>query len=103
MEILLFMRECFDFGVFMGVITISREYGSDGQTIGLEVAKILNYTFIDKNLLLEVAREAKVPVAVLEGLGENPENSILRVVRKFLIPDYAGTFTSLSGYEWWTT
>ena len=87
----------------MGVITISREYGSDGQAIGLEVSKILNYTFMDKDLLLEVAHEAQVPLCVLKGLDENPENPVLRVLRKFLTPDYAGTFAGLSGYEWWTT
>ncbi len=39
------------------VITISREFGSGGHSIGESVAKSLNITFYDQNLLDQIAGE----------------------------------------------
>ena len=36
----------------MAILTVSREFGSGGREIGQAVAKILNYTYIDKERLL---------------------------------------------------
>ena len=41
----------------MAVITISRQVGSGGVSIGKKVADILGYHFIDKNTIAEVLRE----------------------------------------------
>ena len=38
----------------MGVITISRAYGSDGRTVGLRVAEALGYLYLDKELVIRV-------------------------------------------------
>ena len=85
----------------MGVITISREYGSDGRTVARKVAEVLSYHNIDKDLLVEVAQKAKVPVSEVERYDELPEHPALRILRKFLTPGYADTLTGLSEYEWW--
>ena len=85
----------------MGVITISREYGSDGRTVARKVAEALSYHNIDKDLLVEVAQKAKVPVSEVERYDELPEHPALRILRKFLTPGYADTLTGLSEYEWW--
>ena len=39
------------------IITISREFGSGGRTIGKEVAKRLNIPFYDKELIEKVAEK----------------------------------------------
>lgn len=36
----------------MAILTVSREFGSGGREIGQAVAKVLNYTYIDKERLL---------------------------------------------------
>jgi cytidylate kinase len=41
----------------MAVITISRQVGSGGVSIGKKVAEILGYHFIDKNTLADVLKE----------------------------------------------
>ena len=68
----------------MGVITISREYGSDGRTVARKVAEALSYHNIDKELLVEVAQKAQVPVSEVERYDELPEHPALRILRKFL-------------------
>ncbi len=71
----------------MGVITISRQYGSDGRTVGLEVAKALGYRYMNKELLVEVAHEAQISLSEAERYDEQPEHGALRVMRKlFLSP-----------------
>jgi len=40
------------------VITISREFGSGGRSIGRLVAEKLGYRFLDQELILEVAKES---------------------------------------------
>ncbi len=87
----------------MGVITISREYGSDGRTVARQVAEALSYHNIDKELLVEVAQKAKVPISEVERYDEQPEHPALRILRKFLTPGCADTLTGLSEYEWWAT
>ena len=39
------------------IIAISREFGSGGRFIGETLAKELNFTFYDKNIIKQVAKE----------------------------------------------
>lgn len=57
------------------IITISREFGSGGRTIGKEVAKRLNIPFYDKELIEKVARESGLNVNYIEELGEYAPSS----------------------------
>ena len=58
---------------------------------------------MNKDLLVEVAREAQVPVSEVERYDERPEHPALRVLRKFLTPGHPDALTGLSEYEWWAT
>ena len=40
------------------IVTISREFGSGGRSIGRVVAEKLGYQFYDQELILEVAKES---------------------------------------------
>lgn len=53
------------------VITISREYGAGGTTIGKAVAERLGIEFLDKALILTTAYEAQVDVESVYKLDEN--------------------------------
>ena len=44
----------------MAVITISRQFGAGGKTLGELISKNLGYTFIDDAIINKVAKKAKV-------------------------------------------
>lgn len=46
----------------MAVITISRQFGAGGKTMGKLIAKKLNYTLVDEDIIEKVAEKAKVSV-----------------------------------------
>lgn len=87
----------------MAVVTISREYGSDGRSVAAKAADLLGYLCMNKDLIVEVAREAQVPISEVERFDEQPEHPALRVLRKFLTPGHPEAITGLSEYEWWAT
>ena len=56
------------------IITISREFGSGGRTIGKEVAKKLGYAYYDKELVKMVALETGLDEGFIEQEGEYAPN-----------------------------
>lgn len=44
----------------MAVVTISRQFGAGGTTLGKKIAKLLGYTFISDEIITMVAKKAKV-------------------------------------------
>ena len=44
----------------MAVITISRQFGAGGKTLGRMIAESLNYTFADSTIVQRLAKEANV-------------------------------------------
>ena len=57
------------------IITISREFGSGGRTIGHAVAKMLDIPFYDKELVEQVALETGFSPAYVEEHGEHSPGS----------------------------
>lgn len=53
------------------VVTISREFGSGGRTIGKEVAEKLGYAFYDKELIEKIAEESGLSKEYVEKHGES--------------------------------
>lgn len=47
------------------IITIGREYGTDGQELGQLLAKELGYTFYNKQLISQLAESLLIPEAVI--------------------------------------
>lgn len=43
----------------MAVITISRQFGAGGWTLGNAVANWLGYKFVSRGIINEIAKEAK--------------------------------------------
>jgi cytidylate kinase len=64
----------------MTVITVSRQRGSMGSYIALEVAKRLGLRYLDREILDSVAREARVPVERVEAI-EVGAGRLARVMR----------------------
>lgn len=48
------------------IITISREFGAGGSTIGMEVARRLGYEYYDKAIILQAAKETNIDVASVQ-------------------------------------
>ena len=71
----------------VAVITISREYGSGGGEIGRRVAKILNYDYVDKELIAEVAKRANVPESEVVKLDEKGEDPIIYFLKELFGED----------------
>ena len=59
------------------IISISREYGSEGHAIAKQIAKDLGLPFYDRNMLDEIAKEKGFDPAVFAGVDEKPRNKLL--------------------------
>jgi hypothetical protein len=85
----------------MGAITISREYGSDGRTIGRKVAEALECFYLGKELIVAVAHRAEMPVAELERYDEHPENAAVRILKKLLLATHGEALYGAADFGWW--
>ena len=77
------------------VITIGRQFGSNGREIGRRLANRLNYQFYDKELLNEAAKASGMSTSILKSLDEKPNRSFLY---NLVMDPYSYTFTS-NGYQ----
>ena len=68
------------------MITISRQFGSEGDVVARKVAELLNYDYVDRELIFEVARRANVPPDEVERFDERLENPMTRFLRKLITP-----------------
>lgn len=59
------------------IITIGRQYGSNGKEIGKQIAEKLNIAFYDKELLKRAAKESGMCEEVFHDFDEKPTNSFL--------------------------
>lgn len=59
------------------VITIGRQFGSNGRIIGQKLAEKLGYTFYDKEILNEAAKRSGLSEQILKSLDEKPTKSFL--------------------------
>ena len=59
------------------IISISREYGSEGRTIAEQIVKDMGLLFYDRNMLDEIAKEKGFDPAAFAGVDEKPRNKLL--------------------------
>ena len=64
----------------MAVITISRQFGAGGQTLGKMIADTLGYTFADSEIIEKIAREANVSEAWVEAFEKEAGSRLSRVI-----------------------
>jgi cytidylate kinase len=69
------------------VITISRQCGSQGALIGKEVAKQLDYSFWDQELVHEIAQQTGAPEAMFQSIDEHRRNAIAEMLSVFSSAD----------------
>lgn len=69
----------------MAIVTISREMGSGGKEAAVKVAEQLGCGCIDKELIVEVAREAGVPEEEVERYDERVVHPVKEWLRELLV------------------
>jgi cytidylate kinase len=68
----------------MAVITISRQFGAGGKTIGKKIAEKLNYTFIDEDIVQIIAEKAKVSPGWVESVEKEAGGRLSRIVTRMV-------------------
>ena len=64
----------------MAVITISRQFGAGGKTLGKMIADKLGYTFADTDIIQAIAKEANVSAAWVESFEKEAGSRLSRVI-----------------------
>lgn len=62
----------------MAVLSISRQFGAGGKTLGEKVAQNLGYQFVDESLMQKVAEEANVSLRWVEGVEREAGGYLMR-------------------------
>jgi cytidylate kinase len=75
------------------VITVSREHGSGGREIAHRVAESLGWRLVDRAIIEEVARLARIPPDEAEAFDERVDPWLIRLVRGL----WAGSADSFAG------
>jgi cytidylate kinase len=68
----------------MAVITISRQFGSGGRTLGKMVAEKLKYPFADQEIIQMVAKEANVSPQWVENVEKEAGTKLSRILSKMV-------------------
>ena len=68
----------------MAVITISRQFGAGGKTIGTMVADQLGYTFVDEDIIQIIAEKAKVSPGWVESVEKEAGGRLSRIVTRMV-------------------
>ncbi len=77
------------------IITIGRQFGSNGREIGKRLAEKLGYKFYDKELLNEAAKASGLSEDLLKSLDERPNKSFLF---NLVMDPYSYSFSN-TGYQ----
>jgi cytidylate kinase len=68
----------------MAVITISRQFGAGGKTLGKQVADKLGYTFADEDIIQLIAEKAKVSPGWVESVEKEAGGRLSRIVNRMV-------------------
>lgn len=63
------------------VVTVAREYGSGGAAIAANLAGLLGWKLLDKDLLCEISKRAQAPVAEVAAFDEQVDPWLHRITR----------------------
>ena len=72
----------------MAVITISRQFGAGGKTLGEMIAKELNYRFLDETIIQEISKKAKVSKDWVKSVERTAGSTLSRFLSGFLSRSY---------------
>ena len=68
----------------MAVLSISRQFGAGGWTLGKSISQQLGYNFVSSQIINEMAKEANVSVEWIKGVEKHAGDWLMRFVNKFV-------------------
>lgn len=68
----------------MAVITISRQFGAGGATLGRMIADKMGYTFADKNIVQRIAKEANVSYDWVKSFEKEAGGKLSKVISRMV-------------------
>lgn len=83
----------------MPVISLSRQFGAGGKTLGDMVAKRLNFEFLDETLLHKLAQEANVSVRWVEGVAREAGGHLMRFLTTLVPSSFIERHVGESGSD----
>ncbi|MFW9998439.1 MAG: AAA family ATPase [Candidatus Odinarchaeota archaeon] len=78
----------------MAVITISRQFGAGGTTLGARLAKRLGYRYVGDELIREVAEKVGVSLAQVRTFEKMGTSKVMRLLDWVVSPDFIERHTS---------
>ena len=82
----------------MAVITISRQFGAGGKTIGEMVSKDLNYLFLDDQIIQMVAVKAKVSPSYVQSIEREAGGTLLKFITSLGRKSFVDRISGGGGY-----
>jgi len=83
----------------MAVLSISRQFGAGGKTLGQRVAQRLGYEFVDETLLHKVAEEANVSLKWVEGVQREAGGRLMRILSTIVPSSFIDRHLGESGSD----
>ncbi len=77
----------------MAIITIARQFGAGGRTLGAMIAKKLDYQFLDDALIQELARIARVTPNTIKNIERSGGGLISKMISSMISKDYMERLT----------
>jgi cytidylate kinase len=78
----------------MAVITISRQFGAGGTTLGARLAKRLGYRYVDDELIREVSEKVGVSLDQVRTFEKMGTSKVMRLLDWVVSPDFIERHTS---------
>ena len=72
----------------MAVITISRQFGAGGRTLGEMIAKDLGYLFLDDLIIQELAEKARVSIDSIKSMERTAGSTFSRLISRMFSQNY---------------
>lgn len=72
----------------MAVITISRQFGAGGRSLGEMIARELNYKFLDDLVIQELAKKAKVTTDTIKDIERTSGSVLSKIISGMLSRNY---------------
>ncbi|HIM56344.1 MAG TPA: cytidylate kinase-like family protein [Candidatus Latescibacteria bacterium] len=71
----------------MGIITVARQMGSDGDRIAERAAEVLGYEYVDRRLVEEIATITDTTPDEVEKYDEKGEGRVKHFLKRLLVPE----------------
>jgi cytidylate kinase len=83
----------------MAVLSISRQFGAGGKTLGERLAQKLGYQFVDRGIIAKVAKEANVSIDWVVAVERETAGRLMKILSKMVSGDFIERHLADSGTD----